>query len=121
MIYRPHPNAPGEEGVLVGFGHRTVWVRLGAEKTAMPTSRSYLSWPVRTASAAKGGLTGFGRLRTRARRQRRAADLARAARPQQAVRLLAPGESYSDVIIRLVALQAPRRALNSNITPSLTL
>jgi hypothetical protein len=54
VIYRPHPNAPGEEGVLVGFGHRTVWVRLGAEKTAMPTSRSYLSWPVTTASAAQG-------------------------------------------------------------------
>ena len=54
VIYRPHPNAPGEEGVLVGFRHRTVWVRLGAEKAAMPTSRSYLSWPVTTASAAQG-------------------------------------------------------------------
>jgi hypothetical protein len=54
VVYRPRPDAPGEEGVLVGFGHRTVWVRFGAVKTAMPTSRSYLSWPVTTASAPQG-------------------------------------------------------------------
>jgi hypothetical protein len=38
VIYRPRPDAPGEEGVLVGFGRRTVWVRLSAVKISMRTS-----------------------------------------------------------------------------------
>jgi hypothetical protein len=34
VIYRPHPNAPGEEGVLVGFGQHGVgapWRREGRD------------------------------------------------------------------------------------------